>query len=336
MPDVTPTTETPPDQPAPGSPVRYEVINTVASGPGEHFARYDALRATAPAHPGIAPAGNPFLLVSSASGIRGCLQDTATFSSSSVTPEEPNPPYKWIPEMLDPPLHTKWRHLLGPFFAPGAVERLKPRVHEVITEILDEVTERGDCDYVADVALRFPNTIFMEIMGLPVADASQFQVWETAILHAGPASAERAFQAMMEVMGYFTELITQRRAHPRQDILSTALTWNIDGEPVSDQDLLSFCLLMFMAGLDTVAMQCPTRCTISRSTRRTASASRPTRDCGRRRSRNSSASTPSWPPGGRPPGIPRSPAARSARARWCGCRSRRPTATPPSSPTPTR
>jgi cytochrome P450 len=255
MPDVTPTTETPPDQPAPGSPVRYEVINTVASGPGEHFARYDALRATAPAHPGIAPAGNPFLLVSSASGIRGCLQDTATFSSSSVTPEEPNPPYKWIPEMLDPPLHTKWRHLLGPFFAPGAVERLKPRVHEVITEILDEVTERGDCDYVADVALRFPNTIFMEIMGLPVADASQFQVWETAILHAGPASAERAFQAMMEVMGYFTELITQRRAHPRQDILSTALTWNIDGEPVSDQDLLSFCLLMFMAGLDTVAMQ---------------------------------------------------------------------------------
>lgn len=106
MPDVTPTTETPPDQPTPGSPVRYEEINTVTSGPGEHFARYDALRAAAPAHPGIAPAGNPFLLVSSASGIRGCLQDTATFSSSSVTPEEPNPPYKWIPEMIDPPLHT--------------------------------------------------------------------------------------------------------------------------------------------------------------------------------------------------------------------------------------
>ena len=86
--------------------------------------------------------------------------------------------------MLDPPLHTKWRQLLGPFFAPGAVERLKPRVREVISEILDDVAERGECDYVADVALRFPNTIFMEIMGLPVSDAAQFQVWETAILHA--------------------------------------------------------------------------------------------------------------------------------------------------------
>jgi cytochrome P450 len=236
-------------------PVRFEDINTPTSGPGEHFARYDALRAQADVHPGLAGDGLPFLLVSRMSGIRECMQDPALFSSSAVTPDAPEPPYKWIPEMLDPPLHTTWRHLLGPFFAPGAVERLKPRVQEVITEILDEVAERGHCDYVADVALRFPNTIFMEIMGLPVGDAAQFQVWETAILHGGPSSSGSAIQAMQEVMGYFAELIAQRRAQPRQDILSIALTWEIDGAPVSDGDLLSFCLLMFMAGLDTVAMQ---------------------------------------------------------------------------------
>lgn len=236
-------------------PIRYEDINTATSKPGEHFARYDTLRAKADVHPGVAGDELPFLLVTRMSGIRACMQDPSLFSSSAVTPEAPEPPYMWIPEMLDPPLHTKWRHLLGPFFAPGAVERLKPRVHEVITEILDEVEKRGRCDYVADVALRFPNTIFMEIMGLPVGDAAQFQVWETAILHGGPTSGERAFQAMQEVMEYFTQLIAQRRAHPREDILSTALTWEIDGAPVGDGDLLSFCLLMFMAGLDTVAMQ---------------------------------------------------------------------------------
>jgi cytochrome P450 len=236
-------------------PLRYEDINTATSEPGEHFARYDALRAQADVHPGLAGDELPFLLVSRMSGIRACMQDPALFSSSAVTPEAPEPPYKWIPEMLDPPLHTRWRHLLGPFFAPGAVERLKPRVQEVITEILDEVAGRGRCDYVADVALRFPNTIFMEIMGLPVGDAAQFQVWETAILHGGPTNGERAFQAMQEVMGYFAQLIAQRRAQPRDDILSIALTWEIDGAPVSDGDLLSFCLLMFMAGLDTVAMQ---------------------------------------------------------------------------------
>jgi cytochrome P450 len=157
--------------------------------------------------------------------------------------------------MLDPPIHTKWRQLLGPFFAPGAVDRLKPRVEQLFNEILDDVAGKGQCDFVAEVALRFPNTIFMEIMGLPVADAAQFQVWERQILHEGPASQETAIGAMQEVMGYFAELVAERRREPRTDILSSAISWSIDGEAVTDNDLLSFCLLMFMAGLDTVAMQ---------------------------------------------------------------------------------
>ena len=251
---MTSTAESGQRDPAREPLIRYEDINTPVSGPCEHFARYDALRSKADVHPGTA-GEHPFLLVSRISDIRAVMQDPAVFSSRAVTPDAPEPPYMWIPEMVDPPLHTKWRHLLGPFFAPGAVERLKPRVHEVITEILDEVADRGQCDYVAEVALRFPNTIFMELMGLPVGDAAQFQVWETAILHGGPTNGARAFAAMQEVMGYFAQLIADRRAHPREDILSVALTWEIDGAPVTDSDLLSFCLLMFMAGLDTVAMQ---------------------------------------------------------------------------------
>jgi cytochrome P450 len=241
---------------APKTAIRFDEVMTPVSGPGEHFDRYDELRAQGDVHFGVAGAEeHPFWMLTRMEDIRNCMQDASVFSSSAVTPDAPNPPYFWIPEMLDPPLHTKWRHLLGPFFAPGAVDRLKPRVHEVMTEILDEVVDRGRCDYVADVALRFPNTIFMEIMGLPVADAAQFQVWETAILHAGPTSADTALQAMMEVMGYFGELIAERRKNPREDIVSVALTWSINDEPVTDNDLLSFCLLMFMAGLDTVAMQ---------------------------------------------------------------------------------
>jgi cytochrome P450 len=236
--------------------IRYEDINTPQSAPCEHFDRYDELRTRSAVHFGVAGAEeHPFWLLTRTEDIRGCFQDPATFSSSSVTPDAPNPPYLWIPEMLDPPLHTKWRQKLGPFFAPGAVERLKPRVHEVINEILDDVAERGQCDFVADVALRFPNTIFMEIMGLPVADAAQFQVWETAILHSGATNHQAAFAAMQEVMAYFANLVAERRKTPRQDMLSVALTWSIDGEPVTDNDLMSFCLLMFMAGLDTVAAQ---------------------------------------------------------------------------------
>ena len=234
----------------------FDDIMALTSGPGEHFDTWSSYREKGPIHPGVAGAEQvPFYFVTGMVDMRACYQDPETFSSSAVVPDAPNPPYKWIPEMLDPPLHTKWRQLLGPWFAPGAVERYKPRIHEVITEILDEVQPKGSCDYVAAVALRFPNTIFMEIMGLPVADATQFQTWETAILHAGSSNQDHALQAMMDVMGYFGGLIAERRKNPQQDILSTALTWSIDGTPVTDDDLLAFCLLMFMAGLDTVAMQ---------------------------------------------------------------------------------
>jgi cytochrome P450 len=235
--------------------IRYEEIMVPTTGPGEHFDAYDVLREKGGMHYGLAGEGHPFWLVTGLEDMRGCFQDTSAFSNSSVTTTDPNPPYMWIPEMLDPPLHTKWRQLLGPFFAPGAVERLKPRVHEVINEILDEIADKGECDYVADVALRFPNIVFMELMGLPVEDADQFQVWETAILHGSATTDGAAVEAMMEVIGYFGGLVAERRKTPRNDILSTALTWTVNGEAVTDEDLMSFCLLMFMAGLDTVAMQ---------------------------------------------------------------------------------
>jgi cytochrome P450 len=98
----------------------------------------------------------------------------------------------------------------------------------------------------------------MELMGLPVSHSEQFMTWENAILNT-PAELDPdrklATQAMHDVMGYFSDLIAQRRAAPRDDLVSIALTWTIDGKPVSEADLLSLCLLMFMAGLDTVTCQ---------------------------------------------------------------------------------
>lgn len=233
--------------------VRYEDINTATSEPLAHFAAFDQYRRRSRVHFGEAD-GNEMWLLTRMADIRAAYQDAAVFSSSSVVPAEPDPPYRWIPEMLDPPLHTKWRQLLGVTFTPGAVKKLEPRVRARFAEILDELAHRGECDYVADVALRFPNTIFMEIMGLPLSDADQFQSWEQTILH-GQAPMEERGGAMMEVVGYFAQLITDRRKSPRDDLLSSAIDYRIDGEPVSDDDLLSMCLLLFMAGLDTVAMQ---------------------------------------------------------------------------------
>jgi cytochrome P450 len=226
----------------------------VARKPFEHFGLIDDLREKDAIHFGDA-SGHPFWAVTAMEPIRQAFQHPEIFSSSAVVPDAPEPPYYWIPEMLDAPKHNKWRKLLGPLFSPGAIEALEPKIRERFGAIIDEVAPRGKCDFVQDVALRFPNQIFMDLMGMPVTDADKFQQWETAILHEGSSTAETAMKAAGEVHAYFTEVIAQRREDPKDDIISKAMGWTIDGEPISNEDMMAFCLLMFMAGLDTVNTQ---------------------------------------------------------------------------------
>ena len=241
-----------------GCPIaHFDEVNTGSAPAGWHFDNFDRKREEAPVHTGLAN-GHQYFLVTRMADIRKAFQTAEVFSNTAVTPMDPNPQYRWIPEMLDGREHTAWRQLTGPFFSPGAVAEWEPRVRRRFAEVLDAVASKGSCEFVHEVALLFPNVIFMDIMGLPREDADLFQQWEIDILHTEFTSTEgqqRQMNAMVAVMGYFSELITTRRQDPRGDLLSAALSWEIDGAPIPHQDLLDFCLLMFMAGLDTVAAQ---------------------------------------------------------------------------------
>jgi cytochrome P450 len=232
-------------------------FNNATTGPVlSHAEEIDQLRAE---HPFMRSTyQNGFWVMSDAELIREALQHPETFSSSVVTVLDSDPPYKWIPEMLDPPEHTVWRQLLAPHFAPRAMERLEERVRERCVEVIGEFAGAGHCDFLRDFAWRYPTTIFMELMGLPLDGLEQFLSWEHQILH--PSAGDdpdqtRAIEAMLAVMGYFSELIEEKRANPSDDLLSSSLNWKIDGQPIPLEDLLSWCLLMFMAGLDTVSIQ---------------------------------------------------------------------------------
>jgi cytochrome P450 len=241
-----------------GCPVaHFHEVNTAGAEAGWHMSNFGVKREEAPIFTGLA-GETQFYLITRMADIRASFQNAKVFSNSSVTPNEPNPPYRWIPEMLDGPLHVSWRQVLGPLWVPPAVDKMIPKLRERFAEVLDAVAAKGSCEFVSDIALLFPNVIFMELMGLPREDAAQFQQWEVDILHGdrtAPGVPEKQFAAMMEVIGYFSALIQQRRAEPQEDMLSYVLAAEIDGEPIPDQDILDFCLLMFMAGLDTVAAQ---------------------------------------------------------------------------------
>jgi cytochrome P450 len=221
-----------------------------------HTTKMDELREMFPAFWNTNSTG--FWVLTRMDEIRDALQTPGLFSSTSVIPTEPDPPYKWIPEMVDPPEHTKWRQFLSPMFTPAAINIMEAKVRHRCVELIEPLVAKGGCDFMNDFAWRYPTTVFMEMMGLPLEDIDQFLAWERDILHL-PADEDpdrsKAYAAMVAVQGYFDELIKLRRQDPRDDLLSRSIHWTIDAKPIPHEDLLSFCLLMFMAGLDTVSIQ---------------------------------------------------------------------------------
>ncbi|WP_106401135.1 cytochrome P450 [Actinocorallia populi] len=199
--------------------------------------------------------GRGFWVLTRHEDITAAFQDPELFSSSAVNALDPEPRYRWIPEMLDPPEHTAWRRLLRPHFTPAAVREREERIREHCASLIAGISRTGHCDFVTDFATPFPSVIFLELMGLPVERLETFLTWERAILHGPPTANAERVAAMGQVTAMFAELIELRRAEPGDDLVSHALTWRLDGEPIPEQDLLDLCLLLFMAGLDTVTSQ---------------------------------------------------------------------------------
>jgi cytochrome P450 len=226
---------------------------------GEHFRLFDELREQYPFFKTTADQG--WWTVTRADLIREAYQRPDVFCNAAVVVSDPDPMYLWIPEMLDGAPHKNWRQLLAPYFSPGAIAKMEGRVRQRCIDLIDSFVSNGSCDFLNDFARKYPTTIFMELMGLPVGEAEKFMEWEDMILHGPPPGAtldeanERRMNGMLAVMGYFSELVGLRRTDPQDDLVTFVVNARIDGEPIPDNDILAFCLLMFMAGLDTVAMQ---------------------------------------------------------------------------------
>ncbi|MFF0818220.1 cytochrome P450 [Rhodococcus sp. NPDC003318] len=222
---------------------------------GEWTALYDGLREEAAVV--RSDFGPGFFVFTRHEDILAAYQDWETFSTEAVTVLDPNPSYLWIPHMLSGNEHLQWRRQLGPTFAPKTVDKLENKVRQRAIEIIDSFAERGSCDVIKDFSYRYPTTIFLELLGLPVEDLEKFMAWEADILHGAGNNPEeilrRRSAAMAEVIQYFENVIVERRGNPADDLISKALEYEFDGRPVTDEELKSYYYFMFQAGLDTVA-----------------------------------------------------------------------------------
>lgn len=231
-------------------------FNPLESRPlGEKLRIFDAFRDEAPMIWNSYAQG--YWILTGHPDILSVFQDTENFSARSVTPFDPDPAYKWIPTHLDGSEHMQWRKQLGPLFAPKAIELLDAKVRERAVTLIDGIVERGNsCEFLKDFASQYPTSIFLDLMGLPIDHLEMFMGWVHDVLHAtnmDEGAAQRRAAALEGIKAYFTEVIASRRRDPQDDLVTTALSFEIDGEPVSDADLLSFCQLILLAGLDTVS-----------------------------------------------------------------------------------
>jgi hypothetical protein len=173
------------------------------------------------------------------------VHDTATFSSKCAEAEQ------LMPQMIymDPPRHTALRALVSRAFTPRRVAELENRIREVATGLIDGFAGRGDCELVHEFAAPLPSIVMADLIGVPEEHRESFRTWTEAFLEVtGPGDiTERAGN----IYKLFGELLAERRRAPTNDLMSALIEARVDGESLSEDDLLGFCFLLLIAGNDT-------------------------------------------------------------------------------------
>jgi cytochrome P450 len=162
-----------------------------------------------------------------------------------------------IPLQIDPPQHRKYRKLLDPLFAPKQMALLEPQISAQVGELMDAFCDRGSCDFTNEFAVPLPSTIFLRLFGLPLSELPRLLEFnERTQRPDGATAAEHLAHRKanaLDVYRYFAAVIDERRREkPSDDLLSKLLTTEVDGEYLSDEDVIDISFLMILAGLDTI------------------------------------------------------------------------------------
>ena len=149
--------------------------------------------------------------------------------------------------------HRRLRRLVTKAFTPRMVERLRPRVEEIASELLDAVEARGEMDVVEEYAFPLPITVIAELLGIPVADRDRFRRWSNAIVTPafGPDALAEFGASMADFVAYLHALFERRRSEPAEDLISALLQVRDGGDALSEQELFSMVVLLIVAGHET-------------------------------------------------------------------------------------
>lgn len=188
-------------------------------------------------------------------GVKRALNDHETFSAAVPAPRN------WL-IFSDPPRHTKLRALISRAFTPRVVANLEPRIRELSRDLVDRALERGETDLAADFSVPLPMKVIAGMIGIPDADWPRFKRWSDSILKLsyGRSGGEEAANAMreftavtIEMNDYLTDMIRARQSSPKDDLLTRLIEAEVDGERLTQDEILGFFQLLVVGGQETTA-----------------------------------------------------------------------------------
>ncbi len=225
--------------------------------PHQHFTR---LRAEAPIVWNPESDGPGFFAITRHAHAVRISRDPHSFSSHSGTNIRDHAPDDLVHIQaqlvnMDPPQHVKYRQLVRRGFTPRQIAALEPHVRELTRKIVDRIAHKGECDFVTDVAAELPLQVILEMMGVPVEDRHLiFDLSNRLIGFDDPefqTSIEDGRRAAAEMWGYAHQMAQERRAKPCEDLVTSLLDGQVDGQRLTDVEFNNFFLLLAVAGNET-------------------------------------------------------------------------------------
>ena len=233
--------------------------DTWAQGvPLETFAR---LRAESPVHFHPEDDGPGFWAVTKHADVRTISRDSETYSSELGATFIDDQTDEALAQLrlsilnMDPPKHNRYRRLVSRGFTPRVVQSLNEAIERRAARIVDDVVERGEVEFVEEVAAKLPLEMICEMIGLPEEDwPRMFELSNKLVGFDDPEyqlTPEDGAVAAMEIYGYCDAIAADRRANPRDDLMTALVHNDVEGERLDDLELNLFFVTLVVAGNET-------------------------------------------------------------------------------------
>ncbi|MFG2742899.1 cytochrome P450 [Streptomyces chartreusis] len=217
---------------------------------------YRRLRDTAPVHRIAGADGNPAWVVTRYQDVRDALADPR-LSVDKRHAKEGNYQGLTLPPALDAnllnmeaPDHTRIRRLVVRAFTARRVERLRAPIRETADRLLDALGPHGTTDLIASYAAPLPITVICDLLGVPDRHRRDFRVWTDTLVAPDPSRPQDAKAAVVAMLGFFGELLADKREEPVDDLLSDLIAVRDEGDRLSEDELMSLAFLILFAGYE--------------------------------------------------------------------------------------